>query len=433
MKKNIVIFASILFTLFVIKNVKSGDTNFAPIIGARTLALNGLYFAGADGIASTVTNPSSLLYLHGRGFNASIIERYGQQQLHRDGTDWFRSFRQSDFAFSGGFYWILSSGIAVALSSHRGIDYQVEWPYAVLRRKGTTAGIAGYDIYNRIMIDAISPSLAFRFNKFTCGITAQVNQIQNQIAFPIGNTLWYSDLGKVGYQFNYQMDGIALSFNLGMMVPLYDKMRLGILVQSGLKTTLEGNAKSDLFWEVDSINVTEVDLSANYELPWTIGTGMVYQLTDQIDINWDVAYHLWAGIQQTYKFKFSDNRWFTRLSEPDSFAGIQGTQLPQHFHNSIDVGMGAEYKYSEQLVFRAGYRFSQSPNESKTFHLLFPGIHQHWLSIGIGYYNGNYILDAGLAYAFGISQETKSSDNFIFYGKFDSDTVLPAVSLKYQF
>jgi long-subunit fatty acid transport protein len=433
MKKNTIIFISILLTLFIITKVESGDTNFTPIIGARTFALNGLYLAGSDGIATIVSNPASLLYLHGRGLETSIIERYGQQQLSRDGTDWFRSFRDSDFAFSGGFYWVVSSRLAIALSAHRDIDYQVEWPYAVLRRKGTTAGIAGYDIYNRIMIDAISPSFAFQIDRFKIGLTVLANRIQNYIAFPIGNTLWYADQGKVGYQFKYQMDGMAFRFNLGTMVPLNDKLRLGVSLQSGLKTTLEGNATSELFWEVDSINVTKVDLSANFELPWTFGAGIVYQLADQIDLNWDIAYHLWSGIQQTYDFEFSDNRWFKRLAAPDSFAGVQGNQLNHYFHNSIDIGIGAEYKYSEQLVFRSGYRFSQSPNESKTFHLLYPGVHQHWLSIGIGYYSGNYNLDACLAYAFGMSQETRSSDNFVFYGKFDSDTVLPAVSLKYHF
>lgn len=433
MKKNTIILISILLTLFMINKAESGDTNFTPIIGARTLALNGLYFAGSDGIATIVTNPASLLYLQGQGLEASITERYGQQQLRRDGTDWFRSFRDSDFAFSGGFYWVLSSRLAVALSAHRSIDYQVEWPYAVLRRKGTTVGIAGYDIYNRIMVDAISPSLAVQIDKFKIGLTVLVNRIQNYIAFPIGNTLWYAGKGKVGYQFNYQMDGMVLSCNLGAMAPLSDKLRLGVSIQSGLKTTLEGSARSELFWEVDSINVTQVDLSANFELPWTIGSGMVYQLTDQIDLNWDIAYHFWSGIQQTYDFEFSDNRWFERLAAPDSFAGVQGNQLYNDFHNSIDVGIGAEYKYSEQLVFRSGYRFSQSPNESNTFHLLYPGVHQHWFSIGIGYYSGNYTLDACLAYSFGISQQTKASDNFIFYGKYDSDTVLPAVSLKYHF
>jgi long-subunit fatty acid transport protein len=65
--------------------------------------------------------------------------------------------------------------------------------------------------------------------------------------------------------------------------------------------------------------------------------------------------------------------------------------------------------------------------------MLFPVVDQHWFSIGIGYKNEHYSVDASLAYVLGVSQKLTGAENVYSPGRYAANAVVPAVNLQYSF
>lgn len=398
----------------------------------RTLARNGLYLAGTEGLATAITNPAGIAYLHGRALELSIMDQRGQYDYENSTQGLFRSHRENNYSFSGGAYWAVSPRLTAAFAYYRPLDYEVNWPFALVFTKDVSTTLAAFNMFNRIQIDAVSPSLAFRFGSVAFGVTANVYRLRQHTAFPLANNEWYQDHGEAAYQFEYKQDAWSYGFNFGMMATLSNKLRVGGMVRSAYDAALEGEATSQMLADLDGA-ATRVNLSANFEVPWALGAGLVYQLGDSWEMNLDAAYSLWANTQNSFDFQFSDSNWQTRLAEMDTVTGIRGSSFPLAFDNSIDVGLGFEYSPPQGLACRAGYRYSQSPNSAGTYSMLFPSVDQHWLSFGIGYQDGRFSLDASLAYAVGVSKAVAAAENSSSPGKYDSNALVPAVKLQYDF
>lgn len=400
--------------------------------GSRTLARDGLFFAGTDGMATAFANPAGIVYLAGRAVELAIVDQREQFEYESSTQGLFRSYRDDNFSFAGGAYWTVLQRVTAALTYHRPLDYQVNWPFALAFTKDVSTSLAAFSMFNRIQIEAISPSLGIRFDKVAIGLTANAYRLRQHAAFPLANKEWFQDRGEAAYQFEYKQDAWTHGFNLGMMATLSEKLRVGGTVRSAYDATLEGEAISLMMATLDSA-ATQTELSANFEMPWILGAGLVYQLGGSWEMNLDAAYGLWSNTQNSLDFKFSDSNWQNRLAEVDTVTGIRGSSFPLTYDNSLTVGVGFEYSPPQGLIYRAGYRFNQSPNSPGTYSMLFPNVDQHWLSFGIGYNDGYFSIDASLAYAFGISAAVDATENSGSPGRYDSNTLVPAVRFAYKF
>ncbi|MBN2413341.1 outer membrane protein transport protein [candidate division KSB1 bacterium] len=427
------VFLIIILMSVLLLNARAGDSNFSTTYGPRTLARDGLFVAGIDGLGASISNPAGLVYMNGNSISISVLDRNAQQEFYSAERGLFRSFRRNDFGFGGGAFWVISQSLAASITATRAADYQVEWPYAMMRRKETTVSILAFDLYNRIHVDAVSPSIAFRIGNIALGLSGNIYQFKNQISIPISNQKWYEGIGKSAYQFEYDQDGWDYNFRFGVMTTLSDKLRLGASVSSSSNVSLEGKATSDMFAEVDSTTDRQVNLKSEFEFPWQIGAGANYKWSENLEVNIDLAYHLWGDTQERINFEFNDSTWQNSLTVMDSAAGFQGNSLAQYFNNSFEFGAGLEYFQSPSLSILAGYRFSKSPNSNTSYSLLYPGVSQHWFSAGVSYKSDNYIFDAALAYGFGVEKEVTNINNIFTQGKYDSYTLIPLINFQYQF
>jgi len=263
-------------------------------------------------------------------------------------------------------------------------------------------------------------------------MTANFYRVSQHTAFPQANELWFSGTGLSAYQFEFEQDGWAVGGNLGMMTDISERLRIGAVVRSAYKASLDGTATSQMFVDLDSARST-VNLSSDFEMPWVFGAGVVYKLNASMEFNLDASYSLWSSIQESYNFEFGSSVWETGLAQADTVTGIRGGTFALQYENTFDLGIGFEYAPPQGLAYRLGYRFSQSPNSEMTYNFLFPGVDQHWLSGGIGYSAENYTLSISLAYALGVAKEIRSSENPNAFGTYDSNTIVPVANLKYKF
>ncbi len=426
------LFTSILIFLqiFLLSTVIfAGETNFTMASRAKTLSLNGLYFAGTDGLQSILGNPSMLSQLSSKGIELFIVDHIGQHEYENLQGDLFKSFQDDDFSFGGGIFWALSPAFTAALSYQRAIDYKVNWPFANLFSTDSSSSLLAFDFYNQITVDAASASFASSINQFSIGASANFYFIEQHTAFPRSNERWNQGLGLAGYQFNYNQDGYSFGFNLGASLQINNRFRVGVMTRSGFKADLEGTAESNMFAQLDSAS-SSVDLSGTFELPWIFGAGLNYEWTENLRINLDVQYSLWNGIQKTFDLTFENATWQQNLSSRDSLTDINSSSFNFYFKNSIDAGLGVEFSTSD-LVLRGGYRFSQSPNSDNTYNLFFPSVDQHYISFGIGYRDESLIVDASLAYVFGLSKEVIKPVMRNSSGNYSSTLILPNITFRY--
>jgi long-subunit fatty acid transport protein len=422
-------FLTILLVFLVNSFLAAGDASFSSASRAKTLSLNGMYFAGADGLQPVLGNPSSLSLLNSRGVEFYIVDHIGQQEFENLQNDLFQSFYDDDFSFGGGVFWSFSPVFTAALSYQRAVDYKVNWPFANLFSNDSLSSLIAFDFLNEITVDAASASFSYNFGQLSVGVSANYYYIEQHTSFPRSNERWNQGDGQAGYQFSYSQDGNAFGFNLGAALQLNDRLSIGAMTKSGYKTDLEGKASSNMFAQLDSA-ASVVNLSGTFEMPWVAGGGIVYELSEYLKVNLDFQYSLWNGIQKSFDLNFDNSDWQQNLSSVDSLTGINGASFNLSFENSFDAGFGIEYKASD-LVLRTGYRFSQSPNTDQSYNMLFPSVDQHWISLGIGYQDENFLVDAVVAYSFGVSTDVSGSGIRNLSGTYNSSVVLPAVTFRY--
>lgn len=429
MKFNRILIVLIAGVVLLSGSLKAGGTNYNSLYGARTLALNGLYIAGIDGLNSTFSNPASLSYLTGSSIRLTVADLLEQQEFNSTRNGLFNSYRNDNFNIGGGIYWNFAPGITAAVAYQPFVNYEVDWPYTVFSTRDSNAVILAFDLTNRQKVDAISPSVGVSFGTVSLGLSANIYHVQQFLAFPLQNN---RPQGLAGYQVEYDEDAWAYGFTIGAMADLSENLRLGLMVRSAFKANLKGNAKSNMFAALDSA-ATDVNVASKFEMPWIMGLGAVYKLSQSVAVNVDLSYNLWGSTQKTTDFTTENQKWQNGLNQTDSLLGISPASFPVNLRNSLSAGVGFEISGSEEMSYRFGYRFSQSPNTAESYNMLTPGVSQHWFSFGIEYKDENYTVDAGIAYSVGVSREINNGAFSPTSGKYSSNNIVPAVSINYAF
>ena len=417
--------------LIVSSDLFAGGADLNVVPAAKTLSLDGLYFAGSDGLNSILGNPAGLIKMSDKYLELSIADLIGQQKFEGDIRGLHKSYKEDHFALSGGFAWAFSPDFILGISYQRAINYNVDWPFLAYQFTDSTTSISSLDLYNRFKVNAASLSGALRFDQLTIGVTVSAYQVKQETAFPLENRLWYDSLniGLAAYQFNYNEDAWTYGFDVGLLYDISPDLQIGVMARSGYSADLSGTAQSRYFADLDSA-ASETDLSSKFEIPWVFGGGLVYSLSENLTMNIDVQYSMWSNTQEAMNYDFNNSVWQNNIPLNDSLSGIRADKFILNFQNTIDAGFGLDLKLSE-INLRFGYRFSQSPNSESTYSYLFPAVDQHRVSIGLGYVDENLSAALSVAYSFGMEKEISRSV-MGFDGKYNSSLVIPALTIRYS-
>lgn len=406
----------------------AGGTETFHLTGSKTLSLNGLYFAGADGIIKSLNNPAGLMNYYPTGAEFSVLNRLAQNRFESSGKGLFKSFRNDEILYGGGVFWGLSENFKLAAAYQPDINYNIEWPFARNFSADTISSLLVFDYYNRIKSDAISLSAAYRTGKFSFGISPVLYRVTFNSAFPLVNPGW-PDNKNAAYQVENSLEGWAFGFVAGVIGDLNPDLKVGLSVKSAYKADIEGTGKSKFFSDILSA-ASESEIKTSIESPWILGLGTLYSLGGKWNINFDIRYSMWGSVPEMLKIEYSQPGWSEPMSIQDPLSGITGSSINSNFRNAIDLGLGIEFLSSETFSYRFSYRFSQSHNEDEGYSMFFPTVDQHWLSLGFGLHDEFIILDAAIAYGIGpvvnIGQNGKNTAGEYGYG-----VVIPVISLKY--
>ena len=113
----------------------AGGGSLSTTLGSTTLARNGLYMAGMDGVSAAYNNPAAFIYMSGFGVDANVVNRKARQQFTHPQNGLYRSFARDDIMLTGGAFWAPTSSLAFAVSAFRAVDFKPEWPFATMNQK----------------------------------------------------------------------------------------------------------------------------------------------------------------------------------------------------------------------------------------------------------------------------------------------------------
>ncbi|MGH7274197.1 MAG: OmpP1/FadL family transporter, partial [Nitrospiria bacterium] len=186
-------------------------------------------------------------------------------------------------------------------------------------------------------------------------------------------------------------DGSGVGYNLGALLPLSEKNKLGVTFRSPVKIHYEGNADftvpsgfgiEPLF--PDGGVTTDITMPAIFEV------GLTNKSFSKLTLSFDLQWVGWSSFS-SLSLDFANN-----TSVPPGIPVVADTSVPKNWNDVINYRLGAEYELSPALALRMGYAWDPTPVPPETLDTLLPDNNRHNVSIGLGYKSGPITVD--LAY-----------------------------------
>jgi len=235
-------------------------------------------------------------------------------------------------------------------------------------------------------------------------------------------------------------DDDAWGWNIGILVDLNKNARVGMAYRSEVKYKVSGNVSftnptvtvAAPLQPVVDVLTTGINAQATYNsgitadvtMPAIANASLFYQLNDRWDMMADVQWTGWSSIKELK---------FVRTN------GSVLSNTPENFDDAWRIAVGANYRHTDQWMFRGGIAFDQSPvnNTDRTPRL--PDDDRWWLSAGAQYkYSNKLKFDAGFTYIFvdnaPINQNAGSTtSNGLINGDYNSNVVIFSLQGTYTF
>jgi len=231
----------------------------------------------------------------------------------------------------------------------------------------------------------------------------------------------------------------AWGWNVGILWQATPQTRVGAAYRSSMKYNVEGTVSfsnptatgplpptlapvGGLI--VNGVNAQLFDGGANLsiKLPETANLSIFHQFDNNWDLMADLEYTGWSSIQQLQVVRST---------------GTVLSTTPENFRNAWRVSAGANYRYTDQWIFRGGVAWDQTPVRDAERTPRLPDDDRTWLALGAQYkFNQNWAVDLAYAYIFvsnaSISQnEGSTASNGFINGSYRSNVNIVGLQVTY--
>lgn len=231
-------------------------------------------------------------------------------------------------------------------------------------------------------------------------------------------------------------DDTGLGWNVGLLWEINKDRRLGVHYRSSISYDVSGGVTftnpavpAALTAAATAVNngvLFNSGITAKLKLPPIVNLSYYGAVTPRWDVMTDAQWTGWSTIKDLT---------FVR----DSGATLAST--PENFRDAWKLSIGANYRASDQWMFRAGLAFDMSPVETAHRTPRLPDSDRTWLSAGAQFkWNQNLRLDFGATYIWSKKAAiNKSGDpsnvlaNGLLNGDYDSSVSIVSAQLTYSF
>jgi long-chain fatty acid transport protein len=262
----------------------------------------------------------------------------------------------------------------------------------------------------------VNPGVAFRLAKrVSLGIGFQL---------VIGSVHLKSDadLGG-GHEAALELVGKAIgySFNVGLYANPIDELHVGVQWRHSTKMPFKGDA--DVTHSEGTPGGTRALLydqgvGAGVTLPGMLSAGIGYDLTKDINLEFDVNLVTWSELDG-FTIDFEE-------------AGTPDARRVLDWRDSITFRVGGTWRTPvEGLQARLGYVYDLNPVPDHTLSPLLPDSNRHLFAIGAGYAIAGFSVDVGYNYVLFLNRAVWDSTEHI-QGAYETDAHLLGLSLGYS-
>jgi long-chain fatty acid transport protein len=233
----------------------------------------------------------------------------------------------------------------------------------------------------------------------------------------------------------------AWCWNIGALIDLDKQTRVGVQYRSKIKYHVTGtaNISNPAFPTLpptlapiaaaitNALNTTLLasgDITLDIEMPDSANVSIFRQIDPKWDVMADLQYTGWSSVQ---------NLTVVRTT------GTVLTSVPENFRDTWRVSVGANYHYTDQWMFRGGLAFDQSPVRDAQRTPRLPDEDRTWVSLGAQYkFSPQLLLDLGYTYIFiknpSINQnEGSTAANGLINGNYKNNVNIVAAQVTYTF
>lgn len=305
-------------------------------------------------------------------------------------------------------------------------------------------------VKSELMTVNINPALAFKINErlsMGIGINAQYIDAELTNAIDFGSLDAAGAFAPIPAGFfgltPTQSDGFvklegddwSWGYNLGFLFDISDQTRVGAHFRSKIRHDVKGDANFTVpgggAIEALTGNFVDTHVKSTVDLPAMASLSLVHQVDNKWTVMADVSWTDWSQMDEL-RFEF------------DSVQADGVTTLK--WEDSYRYSLGATYRASDRLTYRAGIAFDETPIPNAYYRTpRIPGEDRTWLAVGVGYkYSDRLSFDFGYAHLFIKDPDIEKTptgnpltDENLFRGylngKYDASTDIISAQLKWTF
>lgn len=198
----------------------------------------------------------------------------------------------------------------------------------------------------------------------------------------------------------------ALGFHVGTLYQLTPHLRFGLSYQSKIVHKIRGSSKfigslaNDRFGGVQYTDA----LRTRIILPATTSLSAFYNINSKWDLLSTLTYTQWSSVKELVLQNVAGI-----AKDLNSHNDIIVT-IPQNYNNTWNISLGANYHLNEQLMFRGGVGFDETPTNNRDRNIALPDSNRFAIALG-SHYQWSQTLGVDIGWTHIFAANTRITNN----------------------
>jgi long-chain fatty acid transport protein len=204
----------------------------------------------------------------------------------------------------------------------------------------------------------------------------------------------------------------GLGYHLGIMYQFTSSTRIGLSYQSKVNHHLRGNSRftGQLANSTSGGTQSNNNLSTNIHLPPTTAISLFHIINPIWDVMGTVQYTQWNVISEVVLKNVSGATGAIPPVEDNTIVVI----VPQHYHNTWNYSVGANYHVNDKWIVRGGIGYDETPSNDAYRNVILPDSSRIAIALGVHYQaNESFGFDAGWTHLFAFQAKVNSPPDIV--------------------
>jgi long-chain fatty acid transport protein len=387
----------------------------APVHGSKAAAMGTAFLAVADDPSAITHNPAGITLLSGTNiYNGQTLFILASEYKNPGGQTERTKFQ----VFLPPHFYLTSDFGLKKLAFGLGV-YSL---YGIGGRKWNDTGLTRYLSTDSLIGTLhINPTVAWRAApQVSLGVGLDVLYGFNRMTSMV-------DQARFGFadgELRFKGQGFGVGYNVGILLFPGKKFSFAFTYRSEIRVKQQGHL------DLDDIALPLQPLfgggsfgtkaSMTIRFPHIFGWGLAFRPNPKWTIALDVEWLRWSSF----------HRLTLALDQKVPAAGLSEISMNLNWKDSMLAKIGVDYRWRDNLSLRGGYSYLGTPVPDHTLGPANPDAVSHYLSLGMGYTRGRWVLDG----FYGINlYPARNVENTVLSGTYKNVAHYFGVTLGYKF